>query len=303
MNPEGVESFAVLAQMPIGFQGTTPLSESCVEINGHFAVLQGAVNSNQSNYPYLIMLDENIDTVWTWGADWPMGEGENFGPDCLTQLNNGNLLVVSLARFGYFAGGDSPDSIGYRITQLDIDGAVVSNHLNILPESEYCSEFSFSGARQIDDFLLMWGYTYAECGTGDRQNFFLKTDLTGEILDVYYFGNPDNCMDWRGAATITPENHIVFTYPRCIDDDIDTNIHHQQQIVEFDPVAWQLISDETLDISDWNVHISVGNNESMIQSLMAHLLQQATCIIPLMIFQLLHQSVQSENEWRIRMAL
>jgi hypothetical protein len=195
-----------------------------------------------------------------------MGVGENFAPFCLTQIDNGNLLTVSLARYGDFGGVDNPDSIGFRLTQLNLEGEVVSNYEQILPESEYCAEFLFSGAHQINDFLLMWGYTYAECGTSDRQNFFLKTDLTGEILDVYYFGNPDNCMDWMGAATITPENHMVFTYPRCIDDDIDTNIHHQQQIVEFDPVAWQIISDETLDISDWNVHISIGNNESMIQS-------------------------------------
>ncbi len=265
VSTEGIELFEKSTILPFFNSPTIPVSENILKSENLYFVQQAAYNEFQLNYPCIIALNENLDTIWTWCANWPMYYGDNFLPVGFTQLTNGNLLSVSLARFGDLGGIDSADSTGLRFTQINTQGDVVANYVNIYPDNVYCGEFIASGVRQIEDFLILWGNSAAQCES-DRQSFFLKTTLTGEILDEFFFGNPESCFDWQGAATFTIDNHIVFTYPYCVQEE-DNNTIHEQHIVDFDPVSWQLISEESVEIVEWNQPMIVlGNNESVVIS-------------------------------------
>lgn len=251
-------------QVPLQSSGV--LSENCVSDGFNNYYIQNAfINQFQSGKPYVSKINSNLDTLWNWNSDWEMLSGDQFGPRALSILNGGNLISISLARYGYMGGGDEPDSTGLRFTQLDPDGNLVSSYVAIYPSNIYCSEFVVYAVRNFQNELILWGRTSPNCQS-DRQNFVLKTTMEGDILEEFYWGNPNECMEMGFSGILLETGQIVFSYPRCEEFLSPAESRHEEHLMLFDLATMDSISDIAIPIVEMNQYVGPINTESMVES-------------------------------------
>ncbi len=268
VNFDGSVEFVTFDFHFVNFQGSSGggISENYVtDEDGNYYTQHNGYSTSNESLPYISKLNLELDTLWNWLPDWAMNESDDFFPLALTILDNANVLSISLARYGYFGGGDEPDSTGLRFTQLDPDGNLVSSYVAIYPSNVYCSEFVVYAVRHFQNELILWGRTSPNCQS-DRQNFVLKTTMEGDILEEFYWGNPNECMEMGFSGILLETGQIVFSYPRCEEFLSPAESRHEEHLMLFDLATMDSISDIGIPIAEMNQYVGPINTESMVES-------------------------------------
>ncbi len=104
-------------------------------------------------YLHLIKLNELLDTAWSRSFPNLLDCGYSDGlPYCIQNLDNGNILAVSKALYGY---PNEVDSTGLHFTQVNLEGTLVFDTLAIYDQNEH---YSVQGFRQTGpNELILWG--------------------------------------------------------------------------------------------------------------------------------------------------
>jgi hypothetical protein len=123
------------------------------------------------------------------------------------------------------------DSTGLHFTQVNLEGTLVFDTLAIYDQNEH---YSVQGFRQTGpNELILWGRTRPI--TNDFQNFFIKTTLTGELLDEYYFGNPNDCNEGIMTCVLRDDGKLAVFFYRCLESVWPFSMYDDARFMLFNP--------------------------------------------------------------------
>ncbi len=193
-------------------------------------------------FPYYVLLDENLDTVWTWlYNEYPILNGFNYSIPATTYVNDAEFVSACV----------TTNQDGLRFIRANTNHEIVSDAFWYpdLGNGEYIPDPQFV-VQGNGDTLLLCGERYREIDGIDEdfQVYLLKSDFEATDVQILELGNPNICYDLAPGIVKMPNGHVLMLYSKCLSQTWFNNATVEFHAVEINTNNMSVVNDIVLDL-------------------------------------------------------
>jgi len=149
-------------------------------VSGNYYLCGTAEDEIYTEYPFLILLNGNLDTIRTY----MLNIDSVYGAYNVIKQNDSIYAIITQNAF------QSDIAMGLILININNTDNLIKLNYNV--EDVISTEAGSIVARTYDNFLLLGGFTFGFSTSTYKQDWYLiKTDSVGNVVWERYYGNPN----------------------------------------------------------------------------------------------------------------